>query len=139
MPFFRQQPKCEGFTLIEVMIALVILAVGILALGTMQIVSIRTNAFSSEMTYSTMLAQQRMEILRNLAYNDTDLNSGHHDELPTIIGDKGASYTVTWDVDTSVADMKTITVDITWQSLRLGDASEAADVKTTFQTIISEP
>ncbi len=139
MPFFRQQPKCEGFTLIEVMIALVILAVGILALGTMQIVSIRTNAFSSEMTYSTMLAQQRMEILRNLAYNDTDLNSGHHDELPTIIGDKGASYTVTWDVDTSVADMKTITVDITWQSLRLGDASEAADVKTTFKTIISEP
>jgi len=138
MPFFRQQPKCEGFTLIEVMIALVILAVGILALGTMQIVSIRTNAFSSEMTYSTMLAQQRMEILRNLAYDDPALDSGNHALVP-IIGDKGASYTVAWDVDTSVADMKTITVDITWQSLRLGDASEAADVKTTFKTIISEP
>ena len=39
MSSLRQQSKREGFTLIEVMIALVILAVGLLALGTMQIVS----------------------------------------------------------------------------------------------------
>ena len=62
----------SGFTLIEVMIALVILAAGLLALSTMQIVSIRSNAFSSEMTYSTMLAQQRIEILRNLDYSDPE-------------------------------------------------------------------
>ena len=128
-------------TLLEVMIALVVLAAGLLALATMQIVSIRSNAFSSEMTYSTMLAQQHLENLRNLAFTNAALDSGNH-ELPPIIGDKGASYTVAWTVDTSVADMKTITLDVTWDSLRLGEASQAAEdleVKTTFQTIIASP
>lgn len=133
--------KQSGFTLIEVMIALVILAAGLLALATMQIVSIRSNAFSSEMTYSTMLAQQQLENLRNLPYDNTNLDSGTHG-LPPIIGDKGASYTVAWTVDTSVADMKTITLDVTWESQRLGEANQAAEdleVKTTFKTIIASP
>jgi type IV pilus assembly protein PilV len=144
MSTLRQQSKlskCEGFTLIEVMIALVILAVGLLALATMQIVSIRTNAFSTEMTYATMLAQQQLEILRNLAYNDPNLDPGTH-QLPPVIGDKGASYTVEWDVDTSVANMKEITIDVTWDSLRLGEASQTAsqlEVKTTFETIRAAP
>lgn len=138
MSCVSQQPK--GFTLIEVMIALVILAVGLLALGTMQIVSIRANAFSSEMTYSTMLAQEQLEILKNLSFSDMDLAAGHHDTLPPII-EKGASYSVTWDVADTTSDIKTITMDITWESLRLGDADQAAgdvEVKTTFQTIICD-
>ena len=139
MSSLRQQSRCEGFSLIEVMIALVVLAVGLLALGTMQIVSIRSNAFSSEMTYSTMLAQQQLETLKNLGFTDANLAGGHHDPLPEII-EKGASYSVSWEVEDTSADMKTITMDVTWESLRLGDASQIAEdleVKTTFQTIIS--
>ena len=132
----------SGFTLIEVMIAVVILAVGLLALGTMQIVSIRSNAFSSEMTYSTMLAQQQLETLKNLSFSDADLTATTPTTphtLPAVI-EKGASYSVSWEVTDTTTDMKTITRDVTWESLRLGDASQAAEdleVKTTFQTIIS--
>lgn len=132
--------QSKGFTLIEVMIALVVLAVGLLALGTMQIVSIRANAFSSEMTYSTMLAQQQLETLKNLSFSDADLTVGIHDTLPAII-EKGASYTVTWEVEDTTADMKTITMNVTWESLRLGEAGQPAEdreVKTTFKTIISD-
>ena len=140
MSSLRQQSRCEGFSLIEVMIALVVLAVGLLALGTMQIVSIRSNAFSSEMTYSTMLAQQQLETLKNLGFTDPDLTATPPSHtLPEVI-EKGASYSVSWEVEDTSADMKTITMDVTWESLRLGDASQIAEdleVKTTFQTIIS--
>jgi type IV pilus assembly protein PilV len=139
--FFQRRSRGEGFTLIEVMIALVVLAVGLLALATMQIVSIRANAYSSEMTYSTMLAQQQLEILKNLSFSDADLTDGTHDTLPPVV-EKGASYTVTWEVQDhpTIQNMKTITLDVTWKSLRLGEAGqpeEDLEVKTTLQTILS--
>ena len=129
----------SGFTLIEVMIAVVILAVGLLALGTMQIVSIRANAFSTEMTYSTMLAQQQLETLKNLAFSDAALTATPPTHtLPAVI-EKGASYSVSWDVqvDPTNTDMKTIDLTVQWQSLRLGTAADQAAVITRMQTIIS--
>jgi type IV pilus assembly protein PilV len=135
--------KQSGFTLIEVMIALIILAVGLLALATMQIVSIKANAFSSEMTYSTMLAQQQLETLRNLGFSDaylteTTTTGVPHAPLPTVIDGRSGSYTVSWQVADTTADMKTITLAVTWQSQRLGTATEQATVTTTLQTILRQ-
>ena len=137
MALFRKRTRCAGFTLIEVMIALVVLAAGLLALATMQIVSIRSNAFSSEMTYSTMLAQQQLEILKNMNFSDGNLSSGNH-TLPHIIGDKGILYTVSWQVVDTTADMKTITLQVIWQSPRLGTSADEAAVTTSIQTIIGQ-
>jgi type IV pilus assembly protein PilV len=130
--------KQSGFTLIEVMIAVVILAAGILALATMQIVSIRTNAFSTEMTYATMLAQSRFEQFRNTAYDnvasDTDL-------IPASEMSKGIPYTVQWTVtdNTPTTDMKTIALDVTWKGAPAGSETVATtvDFKASFTTVIS--
>ena len=127
----------SGFTLIEVMIAVVILAVGLLALGTMQIVSIRANAFSTEMTYSTMLAQQQLETLKNLAFTDPDLTATPPLHTLLAVIEKGASYSVSWEVANTTANMKTIDLTVQWQSLRLGDAADQASITTSMQTIIS--
>src|SRR4030042_2282080 len=67
--------KSEGFTLLEVMIALVILSVGLLGVCALQLVAIKTNAFSSEMTYATMIAQQQAEILKSLPFTNTNLDA----------------------------------------------------------------
>jgi type IV pilus modification protein PilV len=132
--------KQSGFTLIEVMIALVILATGLLALMTMQIVSIKANAFSSEMTFSAMLAQQQLETLRNEGYAHTDLDAGHHAPTGTseIPDGKGGKYAVTWDVvvDATTA-MKTITLDVTWNSRRAGE-DNTQTVLTRMRTVISQ-
>jgi prepilin-type N-terminal cleavage/methylation domain-containing protein len=141
MSFFRLQSKStKGFTLIEVMIALVILAVGLLALMALQIVSIKANAFSSEMTYSTMLAQQQLETLRNKGFSDADLTAGNHTLSPPLPPDaKGGSYTVSWQVvPDATTVMRTITVTVTWQSRRLGAAADQAAVTTTLQTILRQ-
>ena len=129
----------SGFTLIEVMIALVILAAGILALATMQIVSIRTNAFSSEMTYATMLAQSRLEQIRNMPYSDITPGTVT-DTVPASASTKGMSYTVQTEVDdnTPATDMKTITLTVNWTGAPAGSSgASTVDFTISFDTIIT--
>jgi type IV pilus modification protein PilV len=144
--FGRLSKSSKGFTLIEVMIAVVILAVGLLALMAMQIVSIKANAFSSEITYSTMLAQQQLETLRNLGFSDANLTETTttgvpHAPLPPEIDGKGGAYTISWDVEDTTTTMKTITLTVTWQSRRQGTADQTPEqqtIKTRMQTIVSQ-
>lgn len=135
-------PQSKGFTLIEVMIALVILAVGLLALATMQIVSIRANAFSSEMTYATMLAQSRFEQFRNMAYVDITPTGGTPvtEDIPASEQSKGIPYRVQWTVDdnTPTTNMRTINLAVLWTGSPAGSATGATvDFRTDFSTVIS--
>lgn len=63
----------QGFTLIEVLIALAIFAVGFLALSSMQITAINTNANSRNSTTVINIAKDRAEELMALPYTDADL------------------------------------------------------------------
>jgi type IV pilus modification protein PilV len=133
--FFIRQAK--GFTLLEVMIALVILSVGLLGLGALQLVAIKTNAFSSEMTYATMIAQQQAEILKSLPFTHTNLTAATESNPHTAVGSsKGVQYAIRWTVaDNSPAtDMKTVNIVVQWQSLRQGQSSEA--VTAQLKTIV---
>jgi type IV pilus assembly protein PilV len=129
----------SGFTLIEVLIALTILAVGLLALATMQIVSIRGNAFSTEMTYATMLAQSRLEQIRNMAYDS--VTSGT-EIVPANETSKGIPYTIqrTVNNDDPATDMKRITLVVLWTGAPAGPdktgGQTAVQFKTTFATVI---
>jgi len=128
----------SGFTLIEVMIALVILAAGLLALATMQIVSIRSNAFSSEMTYATMMAQSRLEAIRNMEYDN--VNAVGQVTLPVDPTTKGVAYRVQRLVqnDIPATDMKTVTLIIDWLGAPAGSSTDVTEVwfTTRFSTII---
>jgi prepilin-type N-terminal cleavage/methylation domain-containing protein len=73
--------KCEkGFTLIEVMISMVILAVGVLGLAPLMVLSIYSNTYSQDLTRATAVAQDRIEQLKNagnfavVPYGDTTYN-----------------------------------------------------------------
>lgn len=56
--------KPTGFTLLEVLIALVILAISLLALAGLMSITTRNNAFSGTITEAATLAQDLMESLR---------------------------------------------------------------------------
>lgn len=66
----------KGFSLLEVLIALVIIALGLLALGNMQIMGIGGNARGQKITTATTLAQDALEGLTNVPYNTVDLRAG---------------------------------------------------------------
>jgi prepilin-type N-terminal cleavage/methylation domain-containing protein len=62
--------KDEGYTLIEVLIALGILGFGLLAVATMQVTAVRTNARARGLSQGVTLAQATAEELINLPYSD---------------------------------------------------------------------
>ena len=57
--------KDAGFTLIEVMVAIIVLSIGVLGLAPLMVVSITGNAFSNEATRANVIAQDRIETLKN--------------------------------------------------------------------------
>ena len=64
MHAFRTQRKDEGFSLIEVMVAIVILTVGLLSLAQMMIVATNSNSLSGRMTSCSALAKEQLERLK---------------------------------------------------------------------------
>ena len=68
-----------GFTLIEVMIAITILAIGILGVAIMQISAVRGNALANGTTEAVTIAQDRMERFITAAFDDPDLDDVNDD------------------------------------------------------------
>jgi type IV pilus assembly protein PilV len=106
----------KGFTLIEVMIALLILSIGLLGMAGLQIAATRSNSFSNQMTIGITLAQDRLEELRNLKYDNAQLGVGSHTDTDNPIrslGDMG--FNRSWTVSEDAANhLKTITVTLQW-------------------------
>jgi len=102
----------KGFTLIEVLVGLVILAIGILAIAGMQMTSVRGNFFSHYLTQASYTGQDRLEVLDNLSYTSNELLAGsHNDPNATIAGIVfNRSYTVVDDV----SGYKMITYTVRW-------------------------
>jgi prepilin-type N-terminal cleavage/methylation domain-containing protein len=62
--------KEKGFTLVEVLIAVMVLAIAFLAMYQMQAMAVRGNETGNQVTIATMLAQDKMEEIRNTAYDN---------------------------------------------------------------------
>ena len=101
----------KGFTLIEVLVAMVVFSVALLGLARMQIAAIQVNTIASRLTQGTTLAQDRVERLMALPYKDLTLASDTDPNPPQ-------GYTIRWDVDTDVPSkgIKTINIFVTWKN-----------------------
>ena len=73
------QDNQKGFTLIEVMIAMLILSLGILGVLKMQVTAVKGNSFSIGLTEAATFAQNKVEELAALVYDDVDLNDDDND------------------------------------------------------------
>ncbi len=120
----------KGFSLIEVLIAMAIFAIGALALAKMQIVSMSGNSTARRITGAATLAEAKLEELKSLPYSHADLTdkdasgdagfgaAGLDDEDADADGSEtgivmmGPRYDVFWNVaeDSPVSNCKTIRV-----------------------------
>src|SRR5215213_5522412 len=64
----------NGFTLLETSIALVVMMVAALACSSLFVFSIQNNVGGSERALSMAVAQQQLEQLRSVDYEDSTLN-----------------------------------------------------------------
>jgi type IV pilus assembly protein PilV len=110
-----------GLTLIEVMIALTILAVGLLTLATMQLEALRGGRSGATGTFAAALAQDKMEELQRMSWNDADLAATGNWVTPETETHpvNGQSYLVDWRVTDLVADWtRSIDVRVRWSEPR---------------------
>lgn len=75
---FRKSSSLTGFTLLEVMVAMVILSIGLLGMASLTASIIRNNVFSDDFTTATALAQDKLEAIANSTWDSTTtIASGH--------------------------------------------------------------
>lgn len=132
----------QGFSLIEVVVAMAILTFGLLAVGLMQIGAMRGNTNATSRSSGVAVAQSVMDDLRSLPLDHTllqDVNAGVLDRgaasggadpnaaqadhnQGTITTPNGQVFTVFWNVadDAPLASAKTVRVFVYWNDRHFG-------------------
>jgi len=105
----------SGFTLMEVLVAIVILTVGLLGTAALIAGIINSNKLSNRISTATILAQDKMERIRGVGYADAEDEDGTEDY--NIIPNFPLYKRITGVVAGSPAPgMKNITVTAYWES-----------------------
>jgi type IV pilus assembly protein PilV len=112
MKIFRD---ANGFTLIEILIATVIITVASLGIASLTIGIMRGNSFSKQMTTATTLAQDRLEEAKRLGYKNVGTQVGA-ENYGTIANFSGYKRVITVNDNTPASQMKTINVTVHWNS-----------------------
>ena len=118
----------DGFTLVELMIAMAILGMGMMAAVSMHFGTARNNTNSDIITQATMLARTQLETLKSL--NITDLVSGGPfpstdvNSIPLINpngqpGMRDSIFRRYWTIENLGTDARRITVTVEFQRIRL--------------------
>ena len=104
-----------GFMLIEVLVAIAIFAIGILALTSLQAVYIGGNSSARMQTEATSLAAQWLERLKILPYAHDDLDPVGNPHRQ-IVG----AYRIEWNIadNSPINQVKTIRITVTPENLR---------------------
>jgi type IV pilus assembly protein PilV len=107
----------NGFTLIEMLIAISIFAIGFLAVASLQISAGKNNRTASETTAAVNIASDRMERLMNASFADALLDS---DPANNPHPDNQGKYNIQWvvtDTDLNadgVDDAKIVNLTVSW-------------------------
>ena len=113
----------NGFTLIEVLVAMAIFSIGILAVASMQLAGTKGSSSARFSTEAAVLAQSQMESLLALEYDPAlappigEFVAGPH---PSPLSN--SKYTVSWNIEVGTlnaialpANSLGITVTVSWQ------------------------
>jgi Tfp pilus assembly protein PilV len=121
---------------VEVLIALAILSIGLLALAGLQVVVIKGNTGSKNLTSAVILAEAKIEQLKRNGFANL-VNSNFQDPNNPVneTGQAGGIFTRSWVIDGYLgsADMKQIIVTLTWTD-SLGDHN--ISVTTVFSKAV---
>lgn len=113
----RLLKKEDGLTLLEVLIAMLIMSLSLLLLLNMAMVSLHGNDWSRKTTVATQLMQQKMEQMRNVS-NLSSASAGS-DSVDGVFRE--------WRVATIGKHLRQVDVFVTWENIK-------GDLKTNSLT-----
>ncbi len=114
----------KGFSLLEVIISMLILAVGLLGVAGLMTVGIRTNADAAHLTEAYQIGQEEMERLKTVSWSSivgTDFTTR---EL------RGITFTSTWRVVSTVGRIKDVNLAVTWNEGLQNQIEHKIDLRT---------
>ena len=103
----------RGFTLIEVLIALLILMVGMAGILSLQLTSMKATSFSRHATEASSLAEDKVEELRTVPLNSVRFASGTDQVDSRGVADAEGLYTRTWTIVPGI-ETTIVNVSVSW-------------------------
>jgi len=97
---FHKNGNIRGFTLLELLIAICLLAIGLLAVATMQGIAMNANSYANRISVATMLGQQVAEDLSSVKVTDPLLR--------TVVSN--TTYNRMFDPATNASTASTVTI-----------------------------
>jgi prepilin-type N-terminal cleavage/methylation domain-containing protein len=128
----------RGFTLVEVLVAMIILAVGVLAVSQLTVMGSRTSTMMNRRMYARDILNQYYEELTGLPTQDSvlnyltsaDLNDTIAPDHDQYINTPGGRYRVIWNIADSMISttpdsrFKTVRIHILWPQTRRSISSD---------------
>ena len=118
----RIMKNTRGFTLIEILIAIAIFSIGVLAVAKMQLWNAKNNTTGNLTTMATLLGRAKIEELKGHDITDTELTTGTYEDSDNPIdadGNPGGIFTRQWTVTNPLGGSNTrqIEVQVSWNGL----------------------
>lgn len=127
----------RGFSLIEVLVAVAVLAVGLIAMARFQGTALQASSLAKERSEAAALAEQKIEQLRNFT-NFSDIGTTLACGMDTVTL-QGSTYTRTCSLGntepsaSSLFRYRNVTVRVTWTR----PGASAADTSVSLTTTIN--
>ena len=103
----------DGFTLLETAVAMVVMMIGGLGIAAVFAYAVKNNTGSRDRVVAIAIAQQEIERLRSLNFNDAALNATPTTVVPTTVQNGGRSYQLRTTIVNTTPTVKTIRVLVT--------------------------
>lgn len=103
----------RGFTLIEVLIALLILMVGMAGILSLQLTSMKATSFSRHATEASSLAEDKVEELRTVPLNSVRFANGTDQVDSRGVADAEGLFTRTWTIAPGI-ETTIVNVSVSW-------------------------
>jgi len=106
----------RAFSLIELLIAMSVMAIGMLAAASMQYSAVRNNTQGNVSTQASMLAKAQLEMLKNQNIGSDVLLPGDYNDASPVDGNgnPGGIYNRSWRIDPLGTAARRIRVTVQW-------------------------
>jgi len=131
----RPRARSRGFSLLDALAGVTFIAVAILGLSATSVSVTRNSKGADSTSAATALAQQKLEQLRSMPLNATQLDPGIYYDAGNKLkadGTSGGTFDRSWLVslkDTPRPGLKTVTVTVAWTDSRSHSTQVASYVR----------